>query len=196
MKKFCGLLILGLLATLALLGWFGYQSPPAGATTFMQSAGTLTAIRIVIGPLGAVLLTLHGAFGRKDLQEAVEILRQFAEMTGIPVALTLHGLGGFPADVLLVDTGSLYPALHRLERNDWLESQWQRSENNQRFANEFHAYGGPLGVSNPISPLPICEAFFQAGQELGIPFNADFNGACQEGLGFRLPSRRSRPGAG
>lgn len=35
-------------------------------------------------------------------------------------------------DVLLVDTGSLYPALHRLERNDWLESQWQRSENNQR----------------------------------------------------------------
>jgi choline dehydrogenase-like flavoprotein len=61
---------------------------------------------------------------------------------------------------------------------------FKRSENNQRFANEFHAYGGPLGVSNPISPLPICEAFFQAGQELGIPFNADFNGAVQEGLGY------------
>ena len=35
-------------------------------------------------------------------------------------------------DVLRVDTGSLYPALHRLERNRWLESDWQRSENNQR----------------------------------------------------------------
>ena len=61
---------------------------------------------------------------------------------------------------------------------------FKRSENNQRFANEFHAYGGPLGVSNPISPLPICEAFFQAGQEMGIPFNVDFNGAVQEGLGY------------
>jgi len=72
---------------------------------------------------------------------------------------------------------------------------FKRSENNQRFANEFHAYGGPLGVSNPISPLPICEAFFQAGQELGIPFNADFNGAAQGGLGYyqltQLDARRS-----
>jgi choline dehydrogenase-like flavoprotein len=61
---------------------------------------------------------------------------------------------------------------------------FKRAENNQRYANEYHAYGGPLGVSNPISPLPICEAFFQAGQELGIPFNPDFNGERQEGLGY------------
>jgi choline dehydrogenase-like flavoprotein len=77
---------------------------------------------------------------------------------------------------------------------------FKRSENNQRFANEYHAYGGPLGVSNPISPLPICEAFFQAGQELGIPFNADFNGACQEGLGYyqltQLDARRSSAATG
>jgi GPH family glycoside/pentoside/hexuronide:cation symporter len=38
------------------LGWFGYQTPPEGATTFMQPASALTAIRILIGPLGAVLL--------------------------------------------------------------------------------------------------------------------------------------------
>ncbi len=72
---------------------------------------------------------------------------------------------------------------------------FKRSENNQRYANKFHAYGGPLGVSNPVSPLPICEAFFQAGQELGIPFNPDFNGAVQEGLGYyqlsQLNARRS-----
>jgi choline dehydrogenase-like flavoprotein len=61
---------------------------------------------------------------------------------------------------------------------------FKRAENNQRYANEYHGYGGPLGVSYPISPLPICEAFFQAGQELGIPFNPDFNGAHQEGLGY------------
>jgi choline dehydrogenase-like flavoprotein len=77
---------------------------------------------------------------------------------------------------------------------------FKRAENNQRFANEFHAYGGPLGVSNPISPLPICEAFFQAGQELGIPFNPDFNGARQEGLGYyqltQLNARRSSTSVG
>jgi len=77
---------------------------------------------------------------------------------------------------------------------------FKRAENNQRFANEFHAYGGPLGVSNPISPLPICEAFFQAGQELGIPFNPDFNGVRQEGLGYyqltQLDARRSSTATG
>ena len=35
-------------------------------------------------------------------------------------------------DVLRVDTGSLYPALHRLERQEWISSQWKVSENNQR----------------------------------------------------------------
>ena len=72
---------------------------------------------------------------------------------------------------------------------------FRRAENNERFCDTYHAYGGPLGVSNPISPLPICEAFFQAGQELGIPFNADFNGERQDGLGYyqltQLNARRS-----
>ena len=35
-------------------------------------------------------------------------------------------------EVLQVETGSLYPALHRLERQGWLKSEWKQSENNQR----------------------------------------------------------------
>jgi transcriptional regulator len=35
-------------------------------------------------------------------------------------------------DVLQVDTGSLYPALHRLERRNLITSEWTVSENNQR----------------------------------------------------------------
>jgi PadR family transcriptional regulator PadR len=35
-------------------------------------------------------------------------------------------------DLLFVETGSLYPALHRLEKNGWLDSEWKVSENNQR----------------------------------------------------------------
>lgn len=35
-------------------------------------------------------------------------------------------------DVLQVDTGSLYPALHRLERQKRIAAEWKTSDNNQR----------------------------------------------------------------
>jgi transcriptional regulator len=36
------------------------------------------------------------------------------------------------SDVLQVDTGSLYPALHRLERRKWIAATWKVSASNQR----------------------------------------------------------------
>lgn len=35
-------------------------------------------------------------------------------------------------DVLQVQQGSLYPALHRLEQQGWIEAEWRPSENNRR----------------------------------------------------------------
>jgi len=35
-------------------------------------------------------------------------------------------------DVLRVEEGALYPALHRLEARGWIESEWGLSENNRR----------------------------------------------------------------
>jgi transcriptional regulator len=35
-------------------------------------------------------------------------------------------------DVLQVPQGSLYPALHRLERRGWIKAEWGTSENNRR----------------------------------------------------------------
>jgi transcriptional regulator len=35
-------------------------------------------------------------------------------------------------EVLQVETGSLYPALHRLEKQGWVKSEWRVSEHNQR----------------------------------------------------------------
>ena len=35
-------------------------------------------------------------------------------------------------EILQVDTGSLYPALHRLERQKWIAADWKVSENKQR----------------------------------------------------------------
>ena len=35
-------------------------------------------------------------------------------------------------ELLQVETGSLYPALHRLERQKWVSSEWRKSDANQR----------------------------------------------------------------
>ena len=59
-----------------------------------------------------------------------------------------------------------------------------RAESNQRLADGFHGTGGPLGVSDPLAPLPVAYAFIRAAQEYGIPHNSDFNGSVVEGCGF------------
>src|SRR6476469_568637 len=47
-----------------------------------------------------------------------------------------HGIGqairAQSDDLLRVETGSLYPALHRLEKRGWLKAEWDLSEANQR----------------------------------------------------------------
>jgi PadR family transcriptional regulator PadR len=47
-----------------------------------------------------------------------------------------HGIGqairAQSDELLKVETGSLYPALHRLEKRGWLSSEWGVSEANQR----------------------------------------------------------------
>jgi PadR family transcriptional regulator PadR len=35
-------------------------------------------------------------------------------------------------DVLLVGQSALYPALHKLEQQGWIEAEWKLSENNRR----------------------------------------------------------------
>jgi PadR family transcriptional regulator, regulatory protein PadR len=47
-----------------------------------------------------------------------------------------HGIGqairANSGELLHVETGSLYPALHRLENKGWVASEWKLSEKNQR----------------------------------------------------------------
>jgi PadR family transcriptional regulator PadR len=73
-------------------------------------------------------------------QNRIEILQGTLDML-ILQALSWgprHGYGISNAiragsgDVLQVETGSLYPALHRLQKKGWLKSEWNVTENNQR----------------------------------------------------------------
>jgi len=47
-----------------------------------------------------------------------------------------HGIGvairASSQQALQIDHGSLYPALHRLEKQGWLEAEWKLSDNKQR----------------------------------------------------------------
>ncbi len=77
---------------------------------------------------------------RKTYQNRVELLQGTLDML---ILQTLqwgpaHGYGIVQAlrtqsgDALQVETGSLYPALHRLERQGWVRSEWKQSDSNQR----------------------------------------------------------------
>lgn len=70
---------------------------------------------------------------------------------------------------------------------------FKRAENNERGADEFHGDQGPLSVSNMRIQRPICDAWVAAAQAAGYPFNPDYNGANQEGVGyFQLTTRNGR----
>ena len=61
---------------------------------------------------------------------------------------------------------------------------FKKSEDQERGANAYHGVGGPLKVSDLRLRRPIAEHFIAAAQEVGIPANADYNGASQEGVGY------------
>ena len=68
-----------------------------------------------------------------------------------------------------------------------------RAEDQMRGSDAFHGVGGPLRVSDPTEPHPLCDAFIAAAVEAGHPANPDFNGANQEGAGYyQATARRGR----
>ncbi|MEO0484481.1 MAG: GMC family oxidoreductase N-terminal domain-containing protein [Pseudomonadota bacterium] len=72
-------------------------------------------------------------------------------------------------------------------------SYFRKSEDNDTHDNAYHGKGGPLGVSQPAAPLPICEAYFDAARALGIPRNLDINGERQDGVCYyQLTQRNAR----
>ena len=54
---------------------------------------------------------------------------QWGPQHGYAISQAIRANSG---EVLQVDTGSLYPALHRLERQRWIAAEWKLSENKQR----------------------------------------------------------------
>ena len=77
---------------------------------------------------------------KSSYQNRIEILQgtldmlilktlQWGEQHGYGISQMIRASSG---NVLQVETGSLYPALHRLERQGWIKAEWKKSESNQR----------------------------------------------------------------
>ncbi len=60
---------------------------------------------------------------------------------------------------------------------------FRKAEDQEHGANAFHGAGGPLGVSDLKTDHPLHDAFIAGAQQAGYPYNPDFNGAKQEGVG-------------
>ena len=66
-----------------------------------------------------------------------------------------------------------------------------RAEANADFDDAYHGTHGPLSVERHKHAHPICEVFFEAAQQCGIPFNPDINGATQHGCGYQQATTRN-----
>jgi choline dehydrogenase len=60
---------------------------------------------------------------------------------------------------------------------------FRKAENQEHGANAYHGADGPLSVSDLKTDHPLHDAFMAGAREAGYPFNRDFNGAEQEGVG-------------
>lgn len=111
----------------------------------------------------------------------------------IPQGHVLGGGSSVNAQVYMRGRASDYDEWQDILRanNDGVGWGWKdvlphfrRMESNNRLNNEFHGTDGPMLVSDPGHIDQVSRWFVQAMQGLGLPFNPDFNGSTQRGVGF------------
>jgi choline dehydrogenase len=61
---------------------------------------------------------------------------------------------------------------------------FKAQEDNDHLGGEFHGVGGPLKISDLAHTSPMTRTYVKTLQGMGIPYNPDFNGAEQFGVGF------------
>ncbi|PBB91296.1 alanine-phosphoribitol ligase [Mesorhizobium sp. WSM3864] len=74
---------------------------------------------------------------------------------------------------------------------DDLLPYFRKSEDNERYLDDYHGQGGPLGVSDQRSPIDLTRVYIRAAQQAGYPYNTDFNGAQQHGVGYYQVTQRA-----
>jgi choline dehydrogenase-like flavoprotein len=170
------------------------------------SAGCVLAARLSEDPAARVCLIEAGG---RDSNPLIHMPVGFAKMTtgpltwGLVTAPQKHALNReipYAQAKVLGGGGSINAEIftrgHPTDYDRWVEEgaegwgfkdiqkYFLRSEGNTILSGEWHGTDGPLGVSNLPNPNPTSRAFVQSCQEIGMPYNPDFNGALQEGAGI------------
>ncbi|UVE16899.1 GMC family oxidoreductase N-terminal domain-containing protein [Pseudomonas sp. LS44] len=110
----------------------------------------------------------------------------------VPRGRGLGGSSSINGMLYLRGTPSDYDRWAKLGCEGW---SWQdvlpyfkRSENNERVAGRdddpLHGGSGPLHVTDPRAPCSYARHFIEAAAHAGYPYNHDFNGPKQEGVGY------------
>ena len=177
------------------------------------SAGAALAARLSENPAAEVLLLEAGG---RDWHPLYHLPAGFAKMTkGIGAwgwntvpqrhmqdmvirytqARVIGGGSSINAQIYTRGNAADYDEWRQMGCDGWSYEDvlpyFRKAEHNDTFANRYHGKGGPLGVSQPRAPLPICEAYFKAAAEAGIPRNMDFTGATQDGVGYYQLTQRN-----
>lgn len=112
-----------------------------------------------------------------------------------PRGRTLGGCGSSNAMLCTRGHASDYDAWAKLGNHGWAFKDvlpyFKRSENHERGASAFHGVGGPMNVAEQRSPNVLTRTFVQAGMQCGIPYNDDFNGPHQEGVGLYAVTQKN-----
>ena len=171
------------------------------------TAGCVLANRLSADPSVRVLLL---EAGRSDAHPLIHVPAGFAKLTAgpyqwgfvstpqrhcenrrIPLAQgkVLGGGGSINAQVFTRGVADDYDAWAKEYgcegwSADEVRKYFVRSEGNERLSGPLHGSNGPLKVSDPVNPHPLSKAFVRAGQEFGLPYNSDFNGESQYGVGL------------
>ena len=86
-----------------------------------------------------------------------------------------HAIQQTSSEALLVDHGSLYPALQRLEERGWIRAEWGVSANNRRHVDTSAPSEGPLsGQFRPANGTHRVAAY----RTLASYADVDMNGRC------------------
>jgi|SRR5712692_1229693 len=170
------------------------------------SAGCVLAYRLTEDASVRVLLIEAGG---PDTKQEMHIPIAFAKLFMTPYDWAYHTETQpqlqnrqmyWPRGKVLGGSGTMnlmvYVRGHEHDYNQWRESgntgwgypdvlpYFKKAERQQHGASVYHGADGPQHVADPRSPNVLSRTFIEAGVQLGLPRNDDFNGAVQEGIGL------------
>jgi choline dehydrogenase len=172
----------------------------AGARVLLLEGGHSHRHPLLDMPPGIFKMINGSKFMRYHKTVAQEHLN--GRMHDIPQGNVLGGGSSVNAQVYIRGRPSDYEGWDEMLRGDNDRAGWgwkdvlphfRGMEGNDRLYDERHGADGPLHVSDPGHVDDVSRWFVQSVQALGEPYNHDFNGPTQRGVGFyQFMNRRGR----